>query len=101
MGPKEQHVIIERLIAERRRRGWDKPEMARRLRQELTGGQARDQETILSYVKRWEAGKVGISERYKIAYAAAFKIDQDELFSSEETAEDIPDTPPGTPGTTM
>jgi hypothetical protein len=42
MGPKEQHVIIERLIAERRRRGWDKPEMARRLRQELTGGQARD-----------------------------------------------------------
>jgi creatinine amidohydrolase/Fe(II)-dependent formamide hydrolase-like protein len=31
-------------------------------------------------VKRWEAGKNGLSERYRLAYAAAFSMDEATLF---------------------
>lgn len=57
--------------------------MARRIRDGLPGRQIPDAETVLSYVKRWEAGKVGMSERYRLAYAEAFEVDEAELFGPE------------------
>jgi hypothetical protein len=39
-----------------------------------------DHETPLSYVKRWERASVGVSERYRMLYARAFSMDEEELF---------------------
>lgn len=77
-----------RLRAERRRRHWDKPEMARRLGRALTGSHP-SITTLISYVKRWESGKVDVSERYRLAYAAAFDTNVDELFGREEPSGDL------------
>lgn len=70
--------------------------MARRLAQ--AAGEARsslpDHETLLSYVKRWERASVGISERYRMLYARAFSMDEDELFGVQSVA-----TPTGGPTT--
>ncbi|WP_169814125.1 helix-turn-helix domain-containing protein [Actinomadura kijaniata] len=81
MTPDERRRAVgERLRAERRRRGWLKPETARRLRDALTSSQRPDLDTLISYIKRWEAGRSGISERYRAAYAAAYGVPEDILF---------------------
>jgi transcriptional regulator with XRE-family HTH domain len=72
-------VIGARLRTERKARGWDKPEMARRLADALIGPRV-DHDSLISYVKRWERGAVGVSERYRMAYARAFGLDEEELF---------------------
>lgn len=42
-------------------------------------------ESLLSYVKRWERGAVDvISERYRLLYARAFGMTEDELFGEDE-----------------
>ncbi|GAA4136378.1 helix-turn-helix transcriptional regulator [Actinomadura keratinilytica] len=75
----ERRRIGALLQAERRRRRWSKPETARRLALHVPD-QCPDRDTLISYIKRWEAGKVSISERYRFAYAAAFDMDVGELF---------------------
>lgn len=68
-----------RVRIERRARGWDKPEMARRLAAAMTGSRP-SRTTLISYIKRWEAGKTGISERYRLVYATAFGLEEADLF---------------------
>lgn len=77
-----------RVRAERRARGWDKPEMAGRLARALTGPRP-SRATLISYIKRWEADKVGISERYQLAYAAAFGLDENSLFPPSSVAMEV------------
>lgn len=85
--PQARHRTLgARLRAERERRRWTKPEMARRLREAIPDQQRPDLDTVLSYVKRWEAGKVSVSERYRFAYATAFDMDLDELFGPGQGA---------------
>jgi transcriptional regulator with XRE-family HTH domain len=75
----DDHERLERaarLRAERKRRGWDRPEMARRLARALPGARP-DLDSLVSYVKRWEAGRVGVSERYRLAYVRAFGLDDE------------------------
>lgn len=71
------------LQAERRRRRWDVPEMARRLA-EAAGDDRRTlpaHEHLKDYIaKRWENGKFKITERYLMLYCRAFDIDPAELF---------------------
>jgi transcriptional regulator with XRE-family HTH domain len=78
-------AIGARLRDERKRRGWDKPEMARQLADALTGPRV-DHDTLVSYVKRWEPGKVRVSERYRLAYARAFGVDEEQLFRPPESS---------------
>ncbi|GAA4089566.1 hypothetical protein [Actinomadura miaoliensis] len=85
----ERRRIGVRLRSERNRRHWTKPEMARRIAQNVTD-QCPDLDTLISYVKRWEAGNVGISERYQLAYAAAFGMDVEELFGPHTDARTSP-----------
>ncbi|GAB3965487.1 hypothetical protein GCM10029978_028330 [Actinoallomurus acanthiterrae] len=79
-------VWASRIRTERKARDWDKPEMARRLAH--AAGDARgslpDHETLLGYVKRWERAAVGISERYRMLYARAFGIAEEDLFNVDE-----------------
>ncbi|WP_242614177.1 helix-turn-helix domain-containing protein [Actinomadura roseirufa] len=70
-----------RLRAERKRRGWSCAKMARRLAQHVPD-QCPDHETLTSYIKRWEAGKVTrISDRYQYALAATFDMTEEDLFA--------------------
>jgi transcriptional regulator with XRE-family HTH domain len=78
-----------RLGAERRRRGLTKPELARRLVPHVTE-QCPSLDTLISYLKRWEAGRSGISERYRFACAKALGMDAAELFGQERVAEPAP-----------
>jgi transcriptional regulator with XRE-family HTH domain len=78
-------AIGARLRDERRARGWDRPEMARRLADALTGPRV-DHESLVSYVKRWEPGKVAVSERYRLAYARAFGLDVEQLFNVPQSS---------------
>jgi transcriptional regulator with XRE-family HTH domain len=75
-----------RLGTERRRRGLTKPELARRLVPHVTE-QCPSLDTLISYLKRWEAGRSGISERYRFACAKALDMDEAELFGQERVAE--------------
>jgi transcriptional regulator with XRE-family HTH domain len=88
-----RRVQADRIRTERKACGWDKPEMARQLAH--AAGEARsslpDHETLLGYVKRWERGAVGISERYRMLYARAFGMTEDELF-------DVPEDDPSSEG---
>ncbi|GLW64666.1 hypothetical protein Arub01_29100 [Actinomadura rubrobrunea] len=59
--------------------------MARRLAEHVSE-QCPDLDTLISYVKRWEAGKVGVSDRYRVAYAAAFGMGVDDLFDLDAGA---------------
>jgi hypothetical protein len=78
-----RRVLAARIRAERKSRLWDVPEMARQLSR--AAGDARgalpDHGVLASYVRRWESTRAGISERFRLLYAAAFGIAEDELFS--------------------
>lgn len=69
------------LRSQRRARGWDMPRMAHRLA--AAAGEDRgtlpDQETLTGYIRRWEAGRVGVSERYELLFAKAFGMDPGEM----------------------
>jgi len=64
------------LRAERQARGWNVPEMARQLRQaaRASGDTVPDNTALCTYVRRWERGQVGPSERYMLHYCRAFGI---------------------------
>jgi transcriptional regulator with XRE-family HTH domain len=57
--------------------GWSIAEMGRQLQQaaKATGDHTVPGTAILaSYVRRWEAGKIGLTERYRLHYCAALGI---------------------------
>lgn len=79
----ESNELANRLLAGRLRCGLSKRELARRIAEQVEV-QCPAVETLLSYVKRWESGKSGISERYRFAYAAALGLDPADLFGPGE-----------------
>jgi transcriptional regulator with XRE-family HTH domain len=70
------------LRQERQARGWDVPEMARRLRHAATSIDATlpSKDILIAEVRRWERGRVGVSERYKLLYCKAFEIAPAEFY---------------------
>lgn len=82
----ESNELASRLVAGRLRCGLSKRELARRIAEQVEV-QCPAVETLLSYVKRWESGKSGISERYRLAYAAALGVDPAGLFGPGEQAD--------------
>ena len=69
------------LRTQRRERGWDVPTMARQLARAAGDGRhlLPSQECLLVYIRRWERGLVGVSERYVLLYCAAFGIEPDQF----------------------
>jgi transcriptional regulator with XRE-family HTH domain/tetratricopeptide (TPR) repeat protein len=69
--------LTEWLRQQRLARGWSIAEMGRQLQQasKATGDQTVPSTAILaSYVRRWEAGKIGLTERYRLHYCTALGI---------------------------
>lgn len=65
------------LREQRLARGWSMAEMGRQLQQAArnTGDRTVPSTAILaSYVRRWEAGRIGLTERYRLHYCTAFRI---------------------------
>jgi transcriptional regulator with XRE-family HTH domain len=62
----DRRTVAARLAAERTRRGLTKRELGRRLASQVTE-QCPSLDTLVSYVKRWEAGQVSVSDRYRHA----------------------------------
>jgi transcriptional regulator with XRE-family HTH domain len=93
-----RRVWADRIRTERKARGWDKPEMARQLARAAGPQRASlpDHDSLLAYVKRWERGTVGISERYQMLYARAFGVDETELFAQETRVVPVLDAAGGT-----
>ena len=75
----DRHTVAARLAAERTRRGLTKRELGRRLASQVTE-QCPSLDTLVSYVKRWEAGKVSVSDRYRHAYSKALGMSPADLF---------------------
>jgi hypothetical protein len=68
----------EVLRAWRRSRGWDAPEMARRLRRAATDGHVPAVASLTRMVRRWE--REGLrGERYELLYARAVGVSPDDL----------------------
>jgi transcriptional regulator with XRE-family HTH domain len=69
------------LREQRRSRGWDVPQMARRLTSAAGSerGALPSKECLLVYIRRWERGTVGPSERYRLLYCRAFGIPLSQL----------------------
>lgn len=84
----DRRTVAARLAAERTRRGLTKREVGRRLASQITE-QCPSVNTLVSYVKRWEAGKVSVSDRYRHAYSKALGMSPADLFGRD----DLP--PPG------
>ena len=74
----DRRTVAARLAAERTRRGLTKRELGRRLASQVTE-QCPSLDTLVSYVKRWEAGKVSVSDRYRHAYSKALGMSPEEL----------------------
>jgi len=65
------------LREQRLARGWSMAEMGRQLQHaaKATGDHTVPRTAILaSYVRRWEAGKIGLTERYRLHYCTALGI---------------------------
>jgi len=77
-----RRVVGARLRAERKLRLWDVPEMARQLASAAGSGRKTlpAHDTLVGYVRRWESGRAGISDRFRMLYAAAFGIAEEDLF---------------------
>jgi transcriptional regulator with XRE-family HTH domain len=95
MAGETRPVWAVRLQYEREARGWDTPEMARQLRAAITDPQCPSFDTVLSYVKRWEAGRKvrQISTRYRLAYAKVLDLHPSELFGTGEMPCAVPASP--------
>lgn len=70
-----------RLRELRRARGWDVPEMARRLRIAAGGESLPDPDSLVRMARRWEREGLSTSraERYELLYATAFGVRPEEL----------------------
>lgn len=62
------------LRAQRRARGWDVPEMARRLRRAAGNDSLPEHADLVRMIRRWERGTYRLSERYELLYAAALGV---------------------------
>jgi hypothetical protein len=65
------------LRAQRIARKWTIAEMGRQLQQTARAGgdhTVPSCATLAAYVRRWEKGKIGLTERYRLHYCAAFAI---------------------------
>src|SRR5947209_795116 len=70
-------TLSDWLREQRLARGWSMAEMGRQLQRaaKATGDHTVPRTAILaSYVRRWEAGKIGLTERYRLHYGAALGI---------------------------
>jgi transcriptional regulator with XRE-family HTH domain len=66
------------LRTQRLARGWSIAEMARQLHRaaKATGDNSVTSTSIMiTYVRRWESGKVAPTERYRLHYCSALRID--------------------------
>jgi transcriptional regulator with XRE-family HTH domain len=65
------------LRAQRQARGWNASEMARQLRRAATasGDILPGNQTLFTYLRRWEHGHIAPSERYALHYCTALGID--------------------------
>jgi hypothetical protein len=66
------------LRSHRRAQGWDVPQLARHLAAAAAEdrGTLPGHETLTGYIRRWEARRAGISERYELLLAKAFSLDR-------------------------
>jgi hypothetical protein len=64
------------LRAQRQARGWDVPAMARQLANAAGGSRSAlpGIDSLVTYIRRWERGANGLSERYKLLYCLALGI---------------------------
>lgn len=87
------------LRAQRQARGWNVPEMARRLRKAAAGSgdTLPKNATLDSHIRRWERGKISPSERYKLHYCTAFGIHPDQYGPIPRPGHNgqVPEPPPG------
>jgi transcriptional regulator with XRE-family HTH domain len=90
--PADKAVIGARLRAEREERGWSREALAARLRsaseKELPGVV-----NLAHMIKEWEAGKHGVSDRYRLLYCRVFGMAEAGLFEAagpREPAEQPP-----------
>jgi transcriptional regulator with XRE-family HTH domain len=67
------------LRAQRRSRGWDVPEMARRLRRAAGDDPLPEHSDLVRMIRRWERGTYRLSERYELLYAAGLGVRPDDL----------------------
>lgn len=83
-----RRVIGARLRAERKLRLWDVPEMARQLAGAAGSGRKTlpAHDTLVGYVRRWESGRAGISDRFRMLYAVAFGMAEEDLFPLADAA---------------
>lgn len=76
------------LRQQREARGLDRREMARRLIQAARGvgdSSVPGIESMCQYIRRWEGGVVGLTERYRLCYCEAFGI------TAAEFGRELPD----------
>jgi hypothetical protein len=75
-GPKNRPLYGQWLREQRQARGWDVPEMARKLRDAATavGDQIPEPKCVTVMICRWESNRSGISERYRLLYCRALGI---------------------------
>jgi transcriptional regulator with XRE-family HTH domain len=70
----------------RRSRGWDVPEMARRLRRAAGDNALPEHDALVRMIRRWERGTYAPSERYELLYAAAFGVPPGQVRSGPRAA---------------
>ena len=72
--PGEQPGLGAALRARRQAHGWNVPEMARQLREAAKASGDRSvpgNKALCTYIRRWERGPIGPSERYRLHYCKA------------------------------
>lgn len=77
-------IAGETLRELRRKRRWDVPEMARRLRIAAAGDWLPDHDALVRMIRRWEREGLNTSraERYELLYSATFGVRPDEMRAS-------------------
>jgi hypothetical protein len=80
-------ILGEVLRAWRRARGWDKPELARRLRRAAGDDPMPAHDSLVRMIHYWEVDKRQISERHELLYAKILEINPDVLAQGPYGAE--------------
>lgn len=76
------HVALGTWLRKQRQaRGWNMPEMAHQLRRaaKASGDVLPGPGALVRYVRRWEEGHNGVSERYRLHFCKAFGIEPDDF----------------------
>lgn len=84
--------VRARMRRERRALGWDIPRMAQELRNAADYPHKMPSvRSLRRYIERWEQGDVvRITERYRILYARALNMDEDDLFQGGQEESAVP-----------